>query len=63
MYDLPIILGVFGVFILILLIFNIFFVYQPILELGSEVKRLQSEVDKLIERFRPQIEFVESLLT
>ena len=63
MYDLPLILGVTGFLTLIIILFNIFFVYQPIMELGEDIKALDVKVEALIKRFEPQIKFVESLLT
>ena len=62
MYDLPLILGVIGFCTLIIIVFNVFFVYQPILEIGGNLKQVEERVEELIKRFEPQIKFVESEL-
>ena len=63
MYEIPLILGVVGIFALIIIIFNIFFIYQPILKLNSEIEAIKAEIKFLSDKFAPQIQLLESLLS
>ena len=63
MSDLPIILAVVGFCMLVIIIFNIFFVYRPILELDSQIVSLEAQISELLVKYEPQIKFVESLIS
>lgn len=63
MYELPLILAAIGFFALIIIVFNIFFIYQPILTLNAEIQELKAEIANITEKFEPQIQLIESLIS